>query len=156
MLAETFETSLGDLLWAPNHDRSRWFLVVTTLRPENNELNTLLRYCNDVCERFKLPTLYKQSKRDSVRGKVVSVEPQRRSVTDAALDDVTANFHFSIGWQLEAPGQERVDLLGISEKVLEEVRDIKVKFDSVKVKIGNTITSVPLLRSVSNKKTILR
>lgn len=108
-----------------------------------------------MCEQQKLPTLYKQTKQGYGAINAASAEPL--SSTFGGRKDVSPDrFHFSIGWQLEEPSDRQMKLTGLDDaKVLEEVKGIRVKVDSVKVKIGNTITSVSLRRSGTGKKMIL-
>jgi hypothetical protein len=64
--------------------------------------------------------------------------------------DVSDKYHVSIGWILEKPNTERVERLRSLNKSEVDgssgsgVRGMRVQFDSVKIKIGNTVTDVPL------------
>lgn len=154
-----FEVKLTDLLWAPNYDRTRWFLVVGIERPAQDELNLLLKCCNHVCKQSGLPTLYMaSSERDRSGREGAAATPMRQRKIDSpglSPDDYSDMFHFSLGWSLEKPSKEMIDFGGVEEKVSEDLRDIRAQFDSVKVKIGNTITSVPLGRTQNPDKSVL-
>jgi len=152
----TFEVSLDQLLWAPNHDRSRWFLVAGIRKPSGDELNKILHCCNSHCRQFELPTLYAASEA-SRSGKTASAAPIRRreSTQIQKPDDLSDFFHFSIGWMLEEPEESQKDFGTIDKKLLDEISSIKVCFDSVKVKIGNTISSISLHKDAKRKPGIL-
>jgi len=88
--------------------------------------------------------------------KAASVEPLKRlSPLSGQKDDLPNCFHFSIGWQLEAPNDRQLGFEGIDYASLKAVKNIRVQIDSVKVKIGNTITSVMLQRSILHDRSIL-
>jgi len=117
-------------------------------KPKQDELSLLLRCCNVICEQRKLPTLYKHAKQGGKVIKAASAEPLTQpSAISRRENDHSDHFHFSIGWQLEEPTERQMDFEGVSPTLLEEVRNIRVKIESVKVKIGNTISSVTLRRS---------
>jgi len=120
-------------------------------KSKQDELSLLLRCCNIVCEQRKLPTLYKHAKQGVKVIKAASAEPLTQpSAMSHRENDHSDYFHFSIGWQLEEPNERQMDFEGVSPTVLEEVKNIRVKIESVKVKIGNTISSVTLRRSQSD------
>lgn len=136
---------MKDMLWAPNHDRTRWFLVLTTHQPQYDELNRLLECCNSVCAEFELPTLY-TSQRSSTTKKA-SAQPLRPiSAGITHTDEADDHFHFSIGWQLCAPSNSKTTFHGIDPDCLESVKNLRAEFSAVKVKIGNTISSLSLQR----------
>jgi len=152
----TFEVSLDQLLWAPNHDWSRWFLVVGIRKPSGDELNKILQCCNSHCRELDLPTLYAPV--ESARtGKTASAAPiRRREPTQIQeQDDHSDFFHFSIGWMLEEPEESQKDFSATDKRLLDEISSIKVCFDSVKVKIGNTISSISLHKDAKRKRGIL-
>ena len=152
----TFVVSLDQLLWAPNHDRSRWFLVVGITKPGGNELNNILRCCNSHCKQYKLATLYGPIETERIE-KTASAAPirGRKTIQTMKRDDYSDFFHFSIGWMLEEPGESQKDFGIIDRELLDEVSSIKVRFDSVKVKIGNTISSISLQKDAKRKWGIL-
>jgi hypothetical protein len=152
----TFEVGLDQLLWAPNHDRSRWFLVVGIRKPGGDELNKILHCCNSSCRQFDLATLYTPVEAERA-GKTASAAPIRRqkSTHIREQDDYSDFFHFSIGWMLEDPEESQKDFGIIDKQLLSEISSIKVRFDSVKVKIGNTISSVSLHKDAKRKRGIL-
>jgi hypothetical protein len=141
-----FTTQLGSPLWAPNHNRSRWFLVLSALPPANDELNSLLRRCNETCEMFALPPLYKAAggsgEKETVAAAAAPLTERKRG--EGKDRDFSDLFHFSIGWTLEEPSDAIKEMANIDKVLLEMARSIVVNVEEVKVKIGNIITSVPL------------
>ncbi|KAF2403737.1 hypothetical protein EJ06DRAFT_553978 [Trichodelitschia bisporula] len=126
-----FTVSLSNLAWYPNHDRSRWFLSLSTARPETDELNGLLRACNATAIACGQPILYAKQEDDNA-------DP---------LPDYSAFFHLSIAWSLALP-----TYAGSVERLWQRaaqsnVNGMRIDFDTVKVKIGNTIHSVDLLKN---------
>ncbi|KAJ5256665.1 hypothetical protein N7478_012769 [Penicillium angulare] len=113
------------LMWAPNHDRTRWFLVLHVQRPKDNTLNALLGLSNRALARVGQPPLYASSVGDSTH-----------------QQDYSANFHISIAWMLTEPRIE--DTQHLTTIDLDPLQDLCVQFDCLKVKIGNNVTSIPL------------
>ncbi|KAJ5083238.1 hypothetical protein N7456_012665 [Penicillium angulare] len=113
------------LMWAPNHDRTRWFLVLHVQRPKENTLNALLWSSNRALARVGQPPLYASS------------------VDDAShQQDYSDNFHISIAWTLTEPRAENTQYLTNID--LDPLQDLHIQFDCLKVKIGNNVTSIPL------------
>ena len=144
-------------------------------RPENDDLNRLLGVCNEVVGAFGAPGLYHETalshyetalstehggtmqrrRRGSRSGRGARVVLDSGHVPisgglSPALCDSTEFFHVSIGWVLDSPLQrgERLELT-------REVSKLNVGFDTVKVKIGNTVTSISLSSEVVDNKGIL-
>lgn len=123
--------------WVSNYEKTRWFLVLHVAKPENDGLNRLLEISNRALAQFNQPPLY-----------AVPSPVSRPSRASAAHDhssqrvDYSACFHVSLAWGLSEPSardEERV--AGIDRSPLE---NLHVRFDSVKVKIGNHVESIPL------------
>ncbi|KAJ6786105.1 hypothetical protein PWT90_10936 [Aphanocladium album] len=122
------------LAWFTSPDSNRSFLVlgVTTTADgsdgdegddSNRPLLELLQTSNTAAARFSQPLLYQDP--DAARGA----------------------FHVSIAWTFARPGQDLSQAtLDLFQRLpLKEVMGWKIGVDSVKVKIGNAVTSVPLL-----------
>jgi len=87
---------------------------------------------------------------------------EQRQLSSAAMlatpQDRSDSFHISIAWTLEDPGAVYADLLQSPEVdrfLKKEVGAMKVRFDGVKVKIGNTVSVVPLNIKVDISQGIL-
>lgn len=153
-----FEVKLTHLLWAPNYDRTRWFLVVGVERPAGDELNLLLKCCNRTCEQAGLPTLYQSFHEKGGPGRSsAAAAPLRQGKANPteALDEYSDMFHFSLGWSLEEPVNKTLDLNDLEGGTADDLKSIRVRFDSVKVKIGNTITSVPLRGTLQDRNVLI-
>lgn len=154
-----FNVRLSELSWVSNNERTRWFLVVRCEQPDRDELNELLRYCNHVCKDFGLSQLYadpsvavddgsiempymetsKKARRVSRRK-----SKERESLKEELswIADFSDHFHFSIAWSLKE--QEGIHAIESGMKdLLDQLRAVEVMVDSVKVKIGNVVTSLP-------------
>jgi len=70
-------------------------------------------------------------------------------------DDHSDFFHFSIGWMLGEPEESQKDFGIMDKKLLDEISSISVSFNSVKVKIGNTISSISLRKDGKRKRGVL-
>lgn len=135
-------------------------------RPEGNQLNRLLRTCNQVVADFGLPMLYEkfQKQQGGVGGagsKFGSASGSRKSHNDpaaAATRKGAANankadrsecFHISIAWTLEDPEGEGSDRETTSDLSSLPGNDMEISFDVVKVKIGNVVHDIPLINSAA-------
>lgn len=160
--------SFKSLDWVPNVENTRWFLVLRLEQPANDGLNRMLRVANDVLSSFGQPPLYavnqsaartslseNRRKRGFQGNRAVRTEDRGRIdvVSKSARVDFSSQFHISIGWSLEKPSAdelERVRSADISDLLIKTVR-----FDAVKVKIGNAITVIPLARRVEVGKGLI-
>ena len=65
------------------------------------------------------------------------------------IPDMTEAFHFSIAWSLVEPSEE---VMALTKRVMEEgrggdeVKGVEVTVQEVKVKIGNVVKGVELVR----------
>ncbi|CZT17819.1 uncharacterized protein RCC_03655 [Ramularia collo-cygni] len=115
-----FAVTPNKLTWHPNEDGTRWFLVLSLIRPENNELQKLLDVCNKLAGEAGQPLLYQGSK--------------SREVDDG-------KFHLSVAWSLTPQEEGEVDVAtGIKEKL----KGLKIELGEVKARIGQDVTSIPL------------
>lgn len=120
-----------DLVWHPNEQGTRWFLVLRLQRPAGDELQSLLKMCNSVASEFSQPLLY-------------SDEPK---LSQTSTNDAHDSFHISIAWTIElsqadgTPGPVAVDL---PNALLQPVITKSINFSEIKVRIGQDVNSVPL------------
>ena len=132
--------------WAHNCEATRWFLTLPIHKPHNS-LNRLLNVCNTVATCYNLPRLYSEQK----------PAPNRASGdgTTTKIPDLSSHIHVSIGWTLIRPPEQYIiedkHAPAEVEKLLDQVRAMKLAFDTVKVKIGNVITSVNLNKTEDEK-----
>ena len=140
-----FEVQFDKVAWYANYERNRWFLSLGTARPDGDELNTLLHASNEACHAMKQPKLYVSPRNQKDRQEEKS---KKRRTKAASMDTVSASgvtedcsdfFHASLAWSLEAQALSN----GEESMVPSETESLLVGFDCVKVKIGNTITSLP-------------
>ena len=108
--------------WVPNEDETRWFLVLRLREPPRDELKRCLRTCNLEVERYGQAPLYPTSK-------------------GAPLVDSASPFHISIGWSLSKLSSEsfRIDRLSADQG-----EGLRVLVDSIKLKVGNEISTFSL------------
>ncbi|KAJ5953590.1 hypothetical protein N7454_000486 [Penicillium verhagenii] len=118
-----FSLTPDGLKWVSNYQATRWFLVLRVAKPENDNLNRLLHLCNRALARFDQPPLY------ASRG-----TPESKDFSEC--------FHISLAWALKEPSQEDKDLVAATD--LKSLQSLRVWFDSVKIKIGNNVSSILL------------
>ncbi|KAL4798278.1 U6 snRNA phosphodiesterase Usb1 [Aspergillus venezuelensis] len=140
---EAFEASLGNsnispfdvqvesLDWVSNFEKTRWFYVLRAKRPDKDSLNNLLHVSNRSLGLFGQPPLYEAAS-DSVK----------QDTGSASAGDYTGCFHISIAWSLEEPSAEEKERMENMD--LGELSALKIRFDCVKAKIGNNVSSIPL------------
>lgn len=115
-------------------------------RPGGDALNRLLRWSNRVCADHGLAQLYLAPPREAAVTRSKSrTSGDSRPVAQGLEVDCSDKFHFSIAWTLQQPDNAEVLQHDSSvEDALENAATLSVEFESVKVKIGNTVTSLPL------------
>lgn len=147
----------------PNHEKTRWFLVLKIVKPSENSLNKLLQLSNTTAEAFGEPTLYTAPRQPPAavnsrgraqrgrglrgRGPPISMSKHPQEISDQAHLDQSAHFHISIAWSLERPNLERLE-----PKEDGELQDICLEVKVVKAKIGNAVTVFPLLSKPVNSR----
>lgn len=153
-----FDNFPTGLKWVSNEENTRWFLVLSVSRPTGDALNRLLALSNSAVEAFGEAPLYAKISLDRDRRKQVprgGRPPQatrRISSASAEAVDLTSSFHISIAWSLEAPSPAAEACL-LSQEVqslLEEIKGRSVRFESVKLKIGNVVHDLALRSKVSD------
>ena len=135
-----FNVNVTKLDWVPNHDKTRFFLVLRLSKPEDDELNRLLAMCNATASQFDLSQIYDDAGAD--RSGV------RDSLTTKAQHDKTDKstaFHISIAWTLKEPdNQARRRLVDL---VHDQLWNLKVSFSLLKLKVGNTVVDFPFAQN---------
>lgn len=156
----------------PNFDCSRWFLVLGVRRPANDDLNRLLLAANQAAKKFGYPELYSGSKNRDQQGEGVdmtgdwayaSVKSRKKEEAStkglvSGIDDRSNAFHVSLAWSLEPPPGELRDLIAVdevSEPMLQEIAQMSVKLEVVKIKVGNAIHSIDIAPKRKEEKGIL-
>lgn len=146
-MTQSFKVTLKWLDWVSNFENTRWFLVLRVNKPENNGLNRLLRLSNQSLAVFDQPPLYDvpdqtlnreySRNRGRGRGRGGSI----REPIAVKSEDHSECFHISIAWSLTKPSVEENER--IRDINLGCLREIGIRFDNVKVKIGNSVMKVP-------------
>lgn len=141
-----FNITFYDLDWVSNYEKTRWFLVLRVQKPKDDCLNRLLRISNRSLTRFDQPPLYESP--TSIETKA----PGRHHQAEGPLEDYSHCFHISLAWTLTQPSsiaKERVANID-----LQKVKGFTVHFDSVKAKIGNNVSSIPLSMGIQDERAI--
>ncbi|OAX79271.1 hypothetical protein ACJ72_06413 [Emergomyces africanus] len=146
-----FFVRMDGLDWVSNFEKTRWFLVLRVIKPKNNELNRLLAISNQSLSAFRQPPLYQIPPPATMRAQKRDTETPRtqRSKTSATVADYSEYFHISIAWSLTEPSLEDKQRVALVE--LGGVKGIEVHFDSVKLKIGNSVHNLELPSRVLNE-----
>lgn len=172
MIRSSFFVSVKSMDWVGNLEKTRWFLVLRTVKPNNDGLGMLLRMTNQAMETFGQPPLYSASQpqiRHPIRSKgtarVTSSARGRRAhdvhgsrahsrpVQEVDDEDVSLHFHISIGWTLDPPC---ADLIERTKSIyLGDILALQIPVNAVKVKIGNTVTLVSLPTKVEEGKGLI-
>ncbi|OJD29253.1 u6 snrna phosphodiesterase [Diplodia corticola] len=172
--ARPFEAHFEGLKWVPNFDRSRWFLVLGVRRPPNDELNRLLLAANQAAKKFRYPELYAGTARnnqqhaegvdmtggwgaDTAAKDHKGGEGNTKGFIDGKNDRSNA-FHVSLAWSLEPPPAELQEFSGVEDIAAlmnQDVGQMNVRFDVVKVKVGNAVHALDIAPKRKNEKGIL-
>lgn len=173
LTGDSFEVKFADLDWVGNYEQTRWFLVLRLTRSADNELNRLLHLCNEAAQAFGQPLLYADIKRPKQResrtnaisagqgrkhgaSDLVNLRNSESSIEEAG--GASNHFHVSIGWTLEKPSSE---LLAQTRSINEEkaiakgIGEMCIRFDSVKLKVGNTVKDMVLPTKVQESKGLI-
>ncbi|KAJ2893793.1 snrna phosphodiesterase [Zalerion maritima] len=131
-----FRIHLYSLEWHRTEESGRSFLVlrVKSNAPEdsgkNQELMTILSKSNSIVKDYGLPPLYRN--RDE--------------------EDTASAFHVSIGW---TPSPISVSMTTVAAEAFAKagpLRQIALRVDGIKTKIGNTVTNLPLSSAAETQK----
>ncbi|KAL1631415.1 poly(U)-specific 3'-to-5' RNA exonuclease [Diplodia seriata] len=167
--ARPFEAQFDGLRWVPNFDRSRWFLVLGVRRPPNDEPNRLLLAANQAAKKFGYPELYAGTDRkqqhaegvDMTGGWGTTIATENPEGTKGFVDgknDRSNAFHVSLAWSLEPPPDELREFSGVEEVadlMKQDVAQMSVRFDVLKVKVGNAIHALDIAPKRKEVKGIL-
>ncbi|RAL03597.1 HVSL domain-containing protein [Aspergillus ibericus CBS 121593] len=147
-----FDVTTQSLDCVSNYEKTRWFYVLRADKPEADSLNRLLRLSNRSLARFGQPPLYESSQDVAAVLKSKSpAQPQGSRGTGQTGSDYSHCFHVSLAWSLTGPSsEERERIVSID---LQKVRGLSIRFDCVKVKIGNNVSSIPLLEGTRGLST---
>ncbi|KAL4814109.1 U6 snRNA phosphodiesterase Usb1 [Aspergillus spinulosporus] len=133
-----FEVQIDSLDWVSNYERTRWFYVLRVKRPDGDCLKRLLHISNRSLGLFNQPPLYAPLLNSKSGGN----QPNIRGSKPASTGDYTECFHISIAWSLEEPtDQEKKSMESID---IQRLKTLMIKFDCLKTKIGNNVSSIPL------------
>jgi len=155
-----FNVDFSSVAWYPNHDRTRWFLSLSVATPAQNELNKLLGACNRAARAVGQPVLYEVDNQGSITdGDSLGNKNKKQKITQRnviaeylEIPNCSDSFHVSLAWSLSHPAAKATDV----KRAHEEVKDLRTVFDIVKVKVGNTISSIPLSnKTVESRRGIL-
>ena len=127
----------ASLSWHANDDKSRYFLVLRVQDAQQADtsalilLNQLLSASNKAATQYDQPQLYTKLKRQ------------------AGSSDFSPYFHISIAWSLPSPDRNLQDdnltLQPAVDAIVKQLcEDMVVSFDAVKIRIGQTVTALPI------------
>lgn len=161
-----FSVRFSSVSWEVNYESTRWFLVLRAEKLEGNQLNRLLKVCNQIASDFDQPPLYAEpasvkserssSPKDRWRGSKARVSKGKRKYLDIA--DFSQHFHVSLGWRLAAPndGLELINTLpGVRNILQSSIKASEVFFDKVKIKVGNSVAAVGLPRKLEEESGLM-
>ncbi|OOF96368.1 hypothetical protein ASPCADRAFT_206554 [Aspergillus carbonarius ITEM 5010] len=143
-LIPSFDVTTTSLDCVSNYEKTRWFYVLRADKPEADNLNRLLHLSNRSLARFEQPPLYETSQDVAavLKSKSRTVQPQASRGTHQTGNDYSHCFHVSLTWSLTGPtAEEKEQIVSID---LQKVRGLSIRFDCIKVKIGNNVSSIPL------------
>lgn len=140
-----FDAATEGLHCVSNYEKTRWFFVLRVKKPESDALNRLLRVSNRSLARFDQPSLYENKAAGPIQtGKPKGrLQPYGQASHPTSLEDYSGCFHISIAWSLTEPAPEQKEQ--IAKLDLQDLDSLGISFDCVKAKIGNNITSIPLV-----------
>ncbi|KAF9699506.1 hypothetical protein EKO04_002274 [Ascochyta lentis] len=137
---QAFHFEFRSLKWVPNFERNRWFLVLGIKKPARDELNKLLRTCNEAAQKSGHPALYSGGKGD---GPMEINSPTAGWQVKHDETDRSENFHISIAWNLTEPDPDLVTLVQ-SIDVGRYIRSPQASFEVVKARVGNVVHNFDL------------
>lgn len=153
----SFEVSVSGLEWVSNCEQTRWFLVMKVDQAPQHGLNQLLKISNRVARSFGQLPLYAESQPSfglrSAKRRKGPTDPASSSniASSNSSTEMCPSFHISIGWTTTLPSQDLVNALDQATKF----KAFTVNIQTVKAKIGNSITSIPLASKVAASNSII-
>jgi len=134
----TFCVNPTSLAWVSNFEKTRFFLVLRLSRPKDDQLNRLLDLSNECATQFHLPLLYKQGVVYAGESANKNKRPERKA------EDSSSAFHISIAWTLQEPSED--ERATVQSVILpSELAEKDIRFDTVKLKIGNVVNDITLV-----------
>lgn len=139
------------MAWVSNEQSTRRFYILKVRKPSDDALNKLLHACNSVAQCFDQPKLYE---------KTLSLQTNKTKhddMTSRAKSDFSDHFHFSIAWSLQAleNSSETAESKATSSQTPSAVAGVKACCNELKVKIGNSVTSLSVSSDWDRKKSVL-
>jgi hypothetical protein len=142
----SFHFRFQGLKWVPNFERNRWFLVLSIGKPAQDELNRLLKACNEASGKCGHPGLYVGGHGDGpMENNTPHNEPKRRRSQqhEDENNDRSDRFHISIAWNLEEPDPAWTSLIKTID-VSKHLESPQASFNVVKARIGNVVHNIDL------------
>ncbi|OBT89424.1 hypothetical protein VE02_02059 [Pseudogymnoascus sp. 03VT05] len=129
--------------WASNYEGTRWFLALRVAKPLQDNLNKLLRVCNDTVQSHGQPLLYASATPPNPDTPAQSkLRPKPPSNSPSPQKDLSSYFHISIAWALTAPPRTsdtpKYPTAPETEKLNSAPTPIVAS--EIKAKIGNVVT----------------
>ncbi|KFY45197.1 hypothetical protein V494_01097 [Pseudogymnoascus sp. VKM F-4513 (FW-928)] len=146
-----FPVTFNGCDWASNYEGTRWFLALRVAKPLEDNLNKLLRVCNDTVQSHGQPPLYAAGAATpdlDISGQTtLPPQPQPPANSPTPQRDLTSSFHISIAWSLTAPPKSSDT--PTKHPAAPEIAKLysastPIMASDVKAKIGNVVTSIPL------------
>jgi U6 snRNA phosphodiesterase len=135
--ARTFVVVPNSVEWVHNHDRTCYFLVLRLSRPRGNDLNKLLSASNAAAKSLGLGELYHGPEEHPTGDKDTRLEGEKSRGVER-----DSCFHISIAWMLRAPSESARTVL--HDVLSRDFVETPIRFECVKIKIGNVIHDVAL------------
>ncbi|OBT92774.2 nuclease [Pseudogymnoascus verrucosus] len=133
--------------WASNYEGTRWFLALRVAKPLEDNLNKLLRVCNDTVQSHGQSPLYASARPpDPDTPAQNKLPPRPPSNSPSPQKDLSSSFHISIAWALTAPSKTSDTPKYPSASEIEKLNSASMPIVAsvIKAKIGNVVTSIPL------------
>lgn len=155
--AGSFNISTHELDWVSNNENSRWFLVMRIKKPPINELNRLLQSANDAVTAFgQLPLYVQPESQPALLAKGFTSKARHSKpkfllkksaiVVPNPIIDQSSSFHISIGWSLGSLSAETSSSTPPKAQLsVKNSTEFQFEVKAIKLKIGNSVTSISLL-----------
>ncbi|TQS33654.1 hypothetical protein Golomagni_05992 [Golovinomyces magnicellulatus] len=158
-----FQISFKNLAWVANSERSRWFLVLRVSRPDGDELQRLLNISNATVRKTGQLPLYASAnptfhspshdKRSSHQEGCSIKRREHLDVMNSKHECDPDAFHVSIAWKLSPPNQDLLECTElVSNKNIQHISQFLLHIEKIKVKVGNAVTAIPLLKCVNESR----
>lgn len=144
----SFPITFNGCDWASNYEGTRWFLALRVAKPLEDNLNKLLRVCNDTVQSHGQPPLYASAASPDPNTPAQSKLPPQ---SPSQQKDLSSSFHISIAWALTAPPRTSDDPAAPEIAKLGSA-STPIVASEIKAKIGNVVTSIPLSEERGDRK----